>query len=116
MVTLRRYKLGDEIKTNRWVTPFVVEVIYKGFIVAINRKQAKNPIFLFIRTYTNEVSHGSSRFLKYGMATKKEIRDFIDGIIRREFTFNAENGTSVELLLEEGEFKQNERREQVKYK
>lgn len=115
MVKLKRLELGDTLKTFKWTTPFTVELVYKGFVVAINRKQAKNPIFLFIKTYTNEVFYGSSRFLKYGMTTKKEIRDYIDGIIRKEFTFDYDNCTSVEYMFEEGAFQQNERRDQIRY-
>ena len=51
MVKLRQYKLGDEIYTRedgRWKTPFIVEVIHRGFIVAVNRKSKSNPQFLFI--------------------------------------------------------------------
>ena len=48
MVKLRQYKLGDQIKTReggRWRTPFTVEVIYKGFVVAVNRQSRTISIY-----------------------------------------------------------------------
>lgn len=117
MVKLKKYELGDEIKTNgeyRWKTPFVVEIIYRGYVVAINKKSI-NWVFLFIKTYTGEVFYGSSRFLKYGIKTKQDIKDFIDDIIRGEKKFEYDNCSSYKLILDKGEFEQNERREQVKY-
>lgn len=117
MVKLRQYQLGDEIKTlgDRWKTPFTVEVIHKGYVVAVNRRQAKNPVFLFIKTYSREVFYGSSRFLKYGITTKKDIREFIEAVIRNEYKLEYDNCASVDHILDESEFIKNERREQIRY-
>lgn len=118
MVKLKQYKLGDEIYTReggRWKTPFIVEVIYKGYIVAVNRKSKSNPQFLFIRTYANEVYNGSSRFQKYGVDNKSSIKDFIDGVIRGEFVLDKSTCTPIHMILADSEFLQNERREQVRY-
>ena len=40
MEKLKKLEIGDKITTRgeRWKTPFEVEVIYKGYIVAVNRK------------------------------------------------------------------------------
>ena len=117
MVKLKKYELGDLIKTKdeyKWKSPFVVDLIHKGYIVAINKKSV-NWVFLFIKSYSGEVFYGSSRFLKYGLKTKQEIRDFIDSIIMGEIKFEYDNCTSVELILDETEFERNERREQVTY-
>lgn len=118
MVKLRQYKLGDEIWTRpggRWKTPFIVEVIYKGWIVAVNRKLKSNPQFLFIRTYTNEVYNGSSRFMKYGVNSKTSIKGFIDGIIRGEYKLEKDTCTPIHMMLADTEFDIPERREQVHY-
>lgn len=118
MVKLKQYSIGDEIYTRdggRWKTPFIVEVIYKGFVVAVNRKSKSNPQFLFIKTYANEVYNGSSRFLKYGVNNKTSIKEFIDGVIRGEYFLERETCTPVHMILAESEFLKNERREQVHY-
>ena len=118
MVKLREYKLGDEIYTRqggRWKTPFIVEVIYKGYIVAVNRQLKTNPQFLFIKTYANEVYNGSARFLKYGLSNKTEIKEFIDGVIRHEYVLDKEVCSPIHLILDDSEFIRNERREQVRY-
>lgn len=118
MVKLREYKLGDQIKTReggRWRTAFTVEVIYKGFVVAVNRQSRTNPQFLFIKTYANEVYNGSSRFLKYGVDNKTSIKAFIDGVIRGEYILEKDICTPVNMMLAESEFITNERREQIHY-
>lgn len=118
MVKLKQYKLGDEIYTReggRWKTPFIVEVIYKGFVVAVNRKSKSNPQFLFIKTYANEVYNGSSRFTKYGIDNKTSIKEFIDGVIRGEYKLERDACAPVHMILADSEFLQNERREQVHY-
>lgn len=118
MVKLKEYKLGDEIYTKedgRWKTPFIVEVIYKGYVVAVNRKLKTNPQFLFIKTYANEVYNGSSRFLKYGIDNKTSIKEFIDGVISGEYVLEKEICTPVNLILADSEFLKNERREQIHY-
>ena len=118
MVKLRQFSLGDEIYTKeggRWKTPFIVEVIYRGYIVAVNRKSKMNPQFLFIKTYANEVYNGSSRFLKYGVNNKTSIKEFIDGVIRGEYVLERDTCTPLHMILDESAFIQNERREQVRY-
>lgn len=118
MVKLREYKLGDEIHTRqggRWKTPFIVEVIYKGYIVAVNRQLKTNPQFLFIKTYANEVYNGSARFMKYGLNSKTEIKQFIDAVIRHEIILEKDTCTPIQLMLDDNEFIRNERREQVRY-
>ena len=118
MVKLRQYKLGDEIRTRedgRWKSPFVVEVIYRGWIVAVNRKNKSNPQFLFIKTYANEVYNGSSRFLKYGINSKTSIKECIDNIIKGEFKLEKDTCTPIHLMLADSEFDIPERREQVHY-
>lgn len=118
MVKLKQYTLGDEIYTKdggRWKTPFIVEVIYKGFVVAVNRRSKSNPQFLFIKTYANEVYNGSSRFLKYGVNNKTSIKEFIDGVIKGEYILGRETCTPTHMILAESEFIRNERREQVHY-
>ena len=118
MVKLREYKLGDEIYTReggRWKTPFIVEVIYKGYVVAVNRKLKSNPQFLFIRTYANEVYNGSARFLKYGVDNKTSIKQFIDRILSNEVILERDTCTPIHMILAESEFLKNERREQVHY-
>lgn len=118
MVKLRQYKLGDEIYTReggRWKKPFIVEVIYKGFVVAVNRQLKSNPQFLFIKTYANEVYNGSSRFLKYGVNDKTSIKEFIDGVIRGKYILEREICAPVHMILADSEFIRNERREQVNY-
>ena len=102
MVKLREYKLGDEIHTRqggRWKTPFIVEVIHKGYVVAVNRQLKTNPQFLFIKTYANEVYNGSARFLKYGLGSKAEIKEFIDSVIRNEHRLDKDTCTPVHLIL-----------------
>lgn len=118
MVKLRQYNIGDEIYTRegvRWKTPFIVEVIYKGFVVAVNRRSKSNPQFLFIKTYANEVYNGSSRFLKYGIDNKSSIKEFIDGVLRGEYILEKDACTPVHMILADSEFLTNERREQVHY-
>lgn len=118
MVKLKQFNLGDEIYTRedgRWKTPFIVEVIYKGFIVAVNRRSKYNPQFLFIRTYSNEVYNGSARFLKYGVDNKTSIKQFIDRIHSGEVILEKDTCTPAHLILAENAFIQNERREQVHY-
>lgn len=117
MAKLKKYKINDEIwtrKGGRWRTPFKVEVIYKGYIVAVNRKSTYNPQFLFIRTYANEAYTGSSRFLKYGVNTRQSIRDFIDGVIDGTYKLERDTCYPLDLILDEGEFERNERREQIR--
>lgn len=118
MVTLKKYKVGDEIWTKeggRWKTPFIVEVIYKGWIVAVNRKSKSNPQFLFIKTYANEVYNGSSRFMKYGVNNKTSIKDFIDSVLRGEIRLEKDTCAPIHMILSEREFIIPERREQIKY-
>lgn len=118
MVKLKEYKLGDEIYTKdggRWKTPFIVEVIYRGFIVAVNRRSKTNPQFLFIKTYANEVYNGSSRFIKYGIDNKSSIKEFIDGVIMGKYILEKDTCTPINMILADTEFIQNERREQVRY-
>lgn len=118
MVKLKQLSLGDELYTKeggRWKTPFIVEIIYRGFIVAVNRKSKTNPQFLFIKTYTNEVYNGSSRFLKYGVNNKTSIKEFIDGVIMGDYKLEKDTCTPAHLILDESAFIQNERREQVHY-
>lgn len=118
MVKLKEYKLGDEIRTKqggRWKTPFIVEVIYRGFIVAVNRQLKTNPQFLFIKTYANEVYNGSARFLKYGMNSKTEIKQFIDGVLRGEYILEKDTCTPIHLILDDSAFIQYEKREMVRY-
>lgn len=118
MVKLKQYNLGDEIYTReggRWKTPFIVEVIYKGFVVAVNRQSKSNPQFLFIKTYANEVYNGSSRFLKYGINNKTSIKEFIDGVIKGEYVLDRDTCAPVNMILADNEFESLERREQVRY-
>lgn len=118
MVKLKEYKLGDEIYTRqggKWKTPFIVEVIYRGFIVAVNRKSKMFPQFLFIKTYANEVYNGSSRFLKYGVNNKSSIKEFIDGVIKGDYKLEKDTCTPINLMLADSEFITNEKREQVRY-
>ena len=117
MAKLKKYQINDEIwtiKGGRWRTPFTVEVIYKGYVVAVNRRSQYNPQFLFIRTYANEVYTGSSRFLKYGVNTKTSIKEYIDGVIKGDYIMEKDTCYPLELILDEGEFIRNERREQVR--
>lgn len=116
MVRLKRFKIGDQIFTkDRWKSPFIVEVIHKGFVVAVNRKSTINPVFLFIKTYTGEVYFGSSRFLKYGVNTKTSIREYIDETLKGTYIFEKDNCVPAELFLKESAFDIHERREQVSY-
>lgn len=117
MVRLKKFDLGDEIKTREgaWKSSFIVEVIYRGYIVAVNRKSSKNPVFLFINTYSREVFYGSSRFQKYGVDNKTSIKEFIDNIIRHEIVLENDTNVPLELILSEEAFEKNERREQVHY-
>ncbi len=117
MVKLRKFQEGDLIHTrgNRWKTPFTVEVIYGGFIVAVNRKSPLFPQFLFIRPYTNQVFSGSSRFMKYGVDKKSSIKPFIDSIHRGDYKLEMDTCYPVELILGDDCFIQYERREQVHY-
>lgn len=118
MVKLKHLKLGDEVWTKdggRWKTPFIVEVIHKGWIVAVNRRSKTNPQFLFIKTYANEVYNGSSRFLKYGINNKTSIKEFIDSILRNEVRLEKDTCTPIHMILADTMFDIPERREQVKY-
>lgn len=115
MVKLKRFKLGDKIFTTRWKSPFVVEVIYKGWVVAVNRKSTYNAVFLFIRTYTGEVYFGSSRFMKYGVNGKNSIKSFIDDILKGAYVLEKDNCVPMSLILTDSAFEKRERREQVKY-
>lgn len=118
MVKLKEYKLGDEIYTReggRWKTPFIVEVIHKGFVVAVNRRLKSNPQFMFIKTYANEVYTGSSRFLKYGIDSKTSIKEFIDDIVRKQVYLPKDTCAPTSIILADSEFIRNERREQVHY-
>lgn len=113
---LRKYEIGDQIKTRKWNSPFIVEEIYKGWVVAVNRKNKHYPIFLFIKTYTGQIFHGSVNFMKYGLKDKKDIKPFIEQIIRREVVLESENCVPYNLLLAEEEFYNYERREQINLK
>lgn len=115
MVKLKRFNLGDSIFTNRWKAPFIVEVIHKGFIVAVNRKSTVNPVFLFIKTYAGEVYFGSSRFLKYGINNKTSIKEYIDELLKGTYQLEKDNCVPMDLILKESAFQVNERREQVSY-
>lgn len=116
MVELKKFKIGDQIITKaRWKCPFIVEVIYKDFVVAVNRRSTINPVFLFIKTYTGEVYFGSSRFLKHGINNKTSIKKFIDKISIGEYKFNKDNCIPAELFFTETAFNIKERKEQVKY-
>lgn len=118
MVKLKQFKLGDEIRTiegSRWKTPFIVEVIYRGYIVAVNRRSKMNPQFMFIKTYTNEVYTGSSKYMKYGVFGKESIREFIDGVIKGEYKLDKATCVPTYLILSEEAFDKNETREQVRY-
>lgn len=117
MERLKKFKLGDLITTkgNRWKTPFVVEVIYRGYIVAVNRKSKIYPQFMFIRTYSNEVYTGSSRFLKYGINRSESIKQFIDDINKGIYKLERDTCYPMELILSDDCFERYERREQVHY-
>ena len=117
MEKLKKLEIGDKITTRgeRWKTPFEVEVIYKGYIVAVNRRSKIYSQFLFIRTYANEVYTGSSRFLKYGINSKQSIMRFIDDIIRGEVKLERDTCVPITMILSDECFIQHERREQVKY-
>lgn len=114
---LKKFQVGDLIYTrgSRWKTPFVVEVIYGGFIVAVNRKSPLFPQFLFIKPYSNEVYSGSSRFQKYGVDTKSSIIPFIDSIHKGEYILQRDTCYPIEMILRDDCFIQYERREQVNY-
>ena len=112
---LKKYEIGDTIKTKKWNSPFVVEEIYKGWVVAVNRKNVHYPIFLFIKTYSGQIYYGSVNFMKYGLKNKKDIKPFIDQILRREVVLESSNCVPCNLLLAEEEFGLYERRDQVHY-
>lgn len=114
MVDFKKYKLGDEIYANGWNNSFVVNLIHKGYIVAINKKGIM-PVYLFIKTYTNEVFYGSSRFQKYNLKNKQDIKDLVDSVIRGEVKFDYDNCSPAELILDNREFVSMETRDQVKY-
>lgn len=115
MVKLKHFNIGDKISTKKWKTPFIVEVIYKGYVVATIRKSTYNTVFLFIKTFSNQVYFGSSKFSKYGVNTKTSIKKYIDELILGNYTLDPSNCVPVELLLEESAFITRERREQVTY-
>ena len=117
MAKLKRFELCDKIYTkgDRWKTPFEVEVIYKGYIVAVNRKSKIYPQFMFIKTYANEVYTGSSRFLKYGINNKQSIMRFIDDVIKNEIKLEKDTCVPANMILADSCFETYERREQVKY-
>lgn len=112
---LKKYEIGDSIKTKKWNSPFIVEEIYKGWVVAVNRKNIHYPIFLFIQTYKGLVYHGSVNFMKYGLKKKTEIKPFLDQVISREIQLEQENCVPFNLILAEEEFNPYEKREQVHY-
>lgn len=114
---LKKFQIGDLVYTrgDRWKTPFVVEVIYGGFIVAVNRKSPLFPQFLFIKPYSNEVYSGSSRFQKYGVDTKSSIIPFIQSIHKGEYVLDKDTCYPTDMILGDDCFEQYERREQVRY-
>lgn len=116
MVRLKKYNVDDLIKTKQayWKTPFKVEVIHMGYVVAVNKKTV-NWVFLFIKTYTGEVFYGSSRFLKYGIKNRQDIKDFIEDVVRGEIVLEKDACVPFQLILDEGEYEVNEKREQVRY-
>ena len=115
MAQLKKFKEGDEIMARgRWKSPFIVEVIYRGYIVAVNRRFPNSPQFLFIYPYKHIVYHGSYRYLKYGVNSKTSIREFIDEVIKGNQHFDTEVGVPEELILSEEAFIRNERREQIR--
>lgn len=114
MVKLKRFQVGDRIFTNRWIDPFIVEVIYKGFVVAVNRRSTLYPVYLFIKTYSDEVYHGSSRFMKYGVSDGPTIKKFIDGVLKGDYVLDKDNCVPAGLLLKKSCFETFEIREQIK--
>lgn len=114
MVKLKKYEVGDAILTKKWNSPFYVEVIYKGYVVAVNKK-SRMWVFLFIKTYTGEVYYGSSRFLKYGIKNKQDIKDFIDGVVMGDYVLEKDTCVPFTLILDEKEFDEYEKRNQVRY-
>ena len=118
MVKLRELQLGDEVyvkDTSRWKKPFIVEVIHRGYIVAVNRQSKMFPVFLFIKTFANEAYTGSSRFLKYGIYNKASIKEFINGIVAGDYKLEKDTCVPINMLLADRMFIQNEKREQVRY-
>lgn len=117
MEKLKKFKLGDLITTkgDRWKTPFVVEVIYKGFIVAVNRRGKMFTSFMFIKSYSREVYTGSAKYLKYGLDSAGSIRDFIDDVNKGVYKLDKDTCYPVELILSKDCFENYERREQVRY-